>query len=155
MEKVTLWDGVTVVDQGVFTGSTAIKALIVLADNPPSLADDSFDESLKGIDVFVMCDRKDAYDNSDWKVFTNIQEDCNLSGIEQIASNNTINIYPNPASDFISVQTQGDVSITNSLGQIVKFIKNLKQSDKIDISDLENRIYFVNAGRKITKLVVQ
>ena len=153
LKKVTLWDGVITVDQGAFAGSTAIKTLIVLADNPPSLAEDSFDESLTDIDVFVLCNHKDAYDNSDWKFFTNIQEDCNLSGLDGIADNNLINIYPNPATDFINVSHQGNVTITNSLGQTIYNAYLVNDNNKINIRNWDNGVYFIKAGNKVSKLI--
>jgi hypothetical protein len=59
-----------------------------------------------------------------------------------------ITIYPNPASDFINIETNGliadEVIIINEKGQVVKsFDKKSQLYDNLDISDLIDGVYYV------------
>jgi hypothetical protein len=55
-------------------GSSNLKIITILANTPPTLEDDSFEGTLKGISIYVLNSSLDAYKNaSDWKVFPNIK----------------------------------------------------------------------------------
>jgi hypothetical protein len=65
-------------------------------------------------------------------------------------ANTNLKIYPNPAQDFIAIQTELvtddlDVTLVNELGQIIKSNKILQGSTLsiLDISSIYNGIYFV------------
>jgi hypothetical protein len=81
-------------------------------------------------------------------------------GISSPAVNHPVEIYPNPAQDFISVKFQGKVasfSIVNSVGQTVMRTKPSAATDKINISNFAPGIYFLksedSAGVKTAKFV--
>ena len=70
---------------------------------------------------------------------------------------NGLNIYPNPASDFIVVDFNGadlgkkEIIICNSLGQVVKNIQSNETSKtRINISGLKNGIYYIEVRNKNT-----
>lgn len=62
------------------------------------------------------------------------------------ADNNTISVYPNPAKDFItvnSVATIKTVKVYNTVGQVV-VEKSVKDNvTKINVSELKSGVYFV------------
>lgn len=76
---------------------------------------------------------------------------CKLEHVEHGLSveenvESTSCIYPNPVKDVFTI-TADDVKrvvMYNSLGQIVKSIEANDDNLKIDVSDLENGMYFVN-----------
>jgi hypothetical protein len=54
------------------------------------------------------------------------------------------NIYPNPATNFIYFETQIESYIlTNSLGQVVMSAKNLNVLEPLDITNLNQGLYFI------------
>ena len=68
------------------------------------------------------------------------------SGLEDIKNNKTnfIAIYPNPTSDFITINSQKTITkieLYNALGQLV--FQNNNTSEKINISFLTDGIYYV------------
>jgi hypothetical protein len=78
--------------------------------------------------------------------------------INQIESKNTFSMYPNPANSQIVIVTDliepiGEVLITDMTGKIIKQFQTQKSTTEIDISTLENGIYFVKAGGVSQKLV--
>ena len=74
----------------------------------------------------------------------------NTSGIENIYSNR-ISIFPNPASDIINVTTENkqpkQLSIFNRNGQLC-ISSGLKENIKIDISNLDEGVYFLKIKDK-------
>ena len=67
-------------------------------------------------------------------------------------------LYPNPANAKIILKTNafqalGEVLITDMTGKIVKQFQTQKSTTEIDISTLENGVYFVKAGGVSQKLV--
>lgn len=75
---------------------------------------------------------------------------------EQLSSDYLISIYPNPTKDLLIINTNLSISnyqITNSLGQVTKSDKFNNQP--IDISKLENGIYFIRIMTSDNKTILQ
>ena len=98
--------------------------------------------------------------------FSNVSSDITITtvyrlntvGIEDLELKNTFILYPNPANAKIilntnEIQALGEVLITDMTGKIVKQFETQKSTTEIDISNLENGIYFVKAGSASQKLV--
>lgn len=64
-------------------------------------------------------------------------------------STESFTLYPNPAKNYVQVDTQDEVSIYDLTGQLV-----LKGKDRIDISSLSDGMYFVKVGNCCKKMVV-
>ena len=67
------------------------------------------------------------------------------TAVNEINFIDNVNVYPNPSNDKINIDLPKDisnyqVSILNTLGQIVLF----SQSKEIDVSEIQNGIYFIN-----------
>jgi len=71
-----------------------------------------------------------------------------------------LQIYPNPASDYVNVDLTGlnggeyEIVIYNSVGQSIKVVKTTDSLNRIDISELNEGLYFVvvkNEGNPISK----
>ena len=78
-----------------------------------------------------------------------------LSGLNDIAQNNSITIYPNPASDKVTIEGKGEIKIINSLGQIVKEIKDNSTYRTLNIKDFERGVYYIKVSNTTQKLVVE
>ena len=86
-----------------------------------------------------------------------IQEhECGGSSINNEVAN-TFRVYPNPASDVIFVEGDvANITIYNSLGQIVKTIVN---NGQIDVRSFDNGIYYLtltslDKSRRVEKIVI-
>jgi len=65
----------------------------------------------------------------------------------------TLSLYPNPASDYVTLSKISDVNIYNVNGQLVKSAQN---AQIIDISDVESGLYFVkDMEGNVAKLIVK
>ena len=81
--------------------------------------------------------------------------------VETTTSENTFNIYPNPAKDFVKVSTdngqQTTVRIYNVLGMMIEEIEINSNEIEINVSDYKSGIYFINISNEesnITKKIV-
>ena len=73
----------------------------------------------------------------------------------------SLNIFPNPATSRITIQSPGEaisnITIINLLGQTVysrKFTVSSTQTD-VDVSDLPHGIYFIKANNEVRKFLKQ
>ena len=73
------------------------------------------------------------------------------------------NIYPNPATEFVTVELSDnvknientDIEIIDLNGKTLKAIKAKSEKTNIDVSDLSTGVYFVKVGNTVKKVMVQ
>ncbi len=69
------------------------------------------------------------------------------AGINEIYNSSLIKVYPNPAKDklIVSINNNGNsaIVITDMLGKSVKQIKTSELQTEINVSDLQDGVYFV------------
>ena len=78
-----------------------------------------------------------------------------ITNVETVVENN-IAIYPNPMNDVLNIQlgdSQSDVIIYNSLGQVVRRIAMASGDVQISVADLNEGIYFVKVNGEVTKVI--
>ncbi len=72
--------------------------------------------------------------------------------------NNPITIFPNPANNTFTITRKvpslQTLWIKNGIGQIVKTIKLVNQSEQIDINDLKSGVYIIDLNQTKKKLIV-
>ena len=94
-----------------------------------------------------------------------VVEYSTILGVEDFDLDSSIKLYPNPVIDFLTIKTEKTdllkIIIYNSLGQELRIIdleKNVT-SKSIDLSNLNNGIYFVKVssqnGKSIIKKIVK
>ena len=84
------------------------------------------------------------------------------AGINQVTGiNNQIIVYPNPASNSLHVSFSGNITgieIVNVVGESVKQFKAQGSNCSIDVSDLDNGVYFLQlnsiAGSATKKIII-
>lgn len=75
-------------------------------------------------------------------------------------SSNSVQIYPNPASESIIVSgltTNCDIRLYNLSGQLIKIISNDKAETQIciPVNDINNGTYLLQVGAEIVKFIKQ
>ncbi|OHX63835.1 InlB B-repeat-containing protein [Flammeovirga pacifica] len=94
--------------------------------------------------------------NMDITITATYEEDRPTS-IENGLSSSALLVYPNPATDIINVKNldaSQEIMIFNSVGQVVKMIKNI-ESNSIQVSDLPKGVYYLRNGIKSIKLIIK
>ena len=95
---------------------------------------------------------------------SNVTVNCTGTvGINNLLGNNQINIYPNPTQGKILIQnliqtSNNSIIIRNILGEIILNSDNKNNLVTLDISHLENGVYFIevssNNGIRIEKVIL-
>jgi hypothetical protein len=84
-------------------------------------------------------------DYNDWII--RFYGDCGWTpvGTEEHSEESTVSVYPNPAHDYITLNTDADAYITlfNSLGEEVKCVNAAGNSSAIYVGDLSPGVYIV------------
>jgi hypothetical protein len=90
-----------------------------------------------------------------------VTNNCNTSINSFTIQDKFLNIYPNPANEILTIETneeQGEIRITDLLGNEIKSEK-INKSLKINVSDISKGVYFVTlvSGKNIfaQKIIVQ
>ncbi|MEL6132278.1 MAG: lamin tail domain-containing protein, partial [Bacteroidota bacterium] len=82
---------------------------------------------------------------------------CGVVSIDENQLEQAIRLYPNPANEFLYVQSEGviqQVTIYNIMGQEVMRVADLNNGDQLDIRSLTENIYMVQMqveGKLLTK----
>lgn len=82
-------------------------------------------------------------------------------GVADNFASKTVNFYPNPATDYIYVETNiinyenNYMEIINLHGQLVKRVEIFNVKQTIDISEFDSGIYFIRAGNHTERLVIR
>ena len=72
---------------------------------------------------------------------------CTFLSVNEVEKANSINLFPNPTTQYISIASPlvkiNEVEIFNAEGRLVKkaFINN--ETDKIDVKDFADGVYYV------------
>ena len=144
---------VNTIEDRAFYKCSGLNTIDCKAENPPVLGSAVFGSINKdNVTVIVPCEKSSLYQNEiGWSLFNNIVENCESS--IDVVEENQILVYPNPAKESITLESDEDIFIFNNLGQIVKQINNPKGKTIINIQDLPQGTYYLKAGNKQQKLV--
>lgn len=113
------------------------------------IIDDFNGDGLKDIIIQGFVDNTNVYWNSSTVLNTS----------EQIATNQSINFYPNPAKDLINfkLNDESEVTLYNTLGQKILTKQFNSKEFVLDISNLSNGIYIIilneNGNLKTAKFI--
>lgn len=82
-------------------------------------------------------------------------------GISDNKTSQALRFYPNPATDYIHVESFNNnfensyMDIINLHGQIVKRVEISNAKQTIDVSGFDSGIYFIRAGNKTKRIVIR
>ncbi len=79
----------------------------------------------------------------------NLPGTCSTTGLEAISNNDNIQVYPNPASDFITIKSEGDAIeeylLYNINGQLIdKGLGNFSDELTIPLTNISSGFYFLH-----------
>ena len=79
-----------------------------------------------------------------------------IANVDEVIGRQSVMVYPNPANEMLYIElgdSQSDVVIYNSLGQMVKRIEMASGDVQMNVADLNSGVYFVKVNGEITKVV--
>ncbi|MCB9232067.1 MAG: T9SS type A sorting domain-containing protein [Bacteroidia bacterium] len=79
------------------------------------------------------------------------QPKIDIVGVEEIIESYSINLFPNPAQQFLNLETTSDeeleVSVFNALGQIVFDSRKFRKELSLDVQNISDGKYFLRVNR--------
>jgi len=105
------------------------------------------------VHIVVPCNCIEAFEAAEeWQGIL-LYDDCGNVGIEE-AEIVTMNVYPNPASETLTIEAEGPVTIIDEMGRVVKTLF-VKRKETINLDGLSSGFYFVKAGDEVKKVLVK
>ena len=109
--------------------------------------------------TFVQGDEADGSNNYYHGLTFDLNEIFSGIGVSvpEVSHNTKMEVYPNPASDKVSVtlNQNAEIVIYNIMGQVVYTVNGHAGINLIDVNSLSNGVYFINAGTETQKFVVK
>ena len=105
--------------------------------------------------VFIDCVNKSINSNTTYSAQLYI-DPAVATGVKQINTiSSELNIYPNPVENILTIEGQNisTVEIMDINGRTVKTINNNNSIKTIDVSSLNQGIYFIKTNNNVSKLV--
>ena len=106
-----------------------------------------------------------TYSETNWTnidATSSFSEDCSTTNIRYLDLNNHIDIYPNPAKDYIHViinksQTKNQTVIISDITGKISQVTDIRQNTNftIDVSNLTSGVYFIKIGAEVKKIFKQ
>jgi hypothetical protein len=110
--------------------------------------------------TFVQSDDTDETDNYYLGLTFELEDlfpGVNVGTEEYVSHNTHMTVYPNPATDRVSVilSQDSEVVIYNLMGQAIRTVEGRVGANTIDLSGLNAGVYFISAGSDTQKFVVK
>jgi len=144
-------------EQGAPIGYNVYKNGILIAENTTELSHNITADDMNIISVVAL------YEDEMTSVPVVELDGAGIGVVETTTAENTFNIYPNPAKDFVKVSTdngqQTTVKIYNTLGMLVetRLATSATNEIEINVSEYNPGIYFINISNEeynVTKKIV-
>jgi hypothetical protein len=82
-----------------------------------------------------------------------------LSSSNQVIANHLIRVFPNPATDFIQIESKNWINdiiqIFNVNGQLLKTLPFNHSIIQIDVQDLPSGTYFIKIGQTVKRILIK
>lgn len=121
-----------------------------LPSMPASIAVNSFwrytvtSESPNEITFIFMDMNRNAYYNSRVRI-------DKTTSVEKVSP--IVALYPNPASDYVVIQSQGQVKMFDSCGKVVSSFTTVSEKTRLNLTNLNTGLYFIQVnGSEFVKL---
>ena len=145
--------GIRQINSNAFSYCYELDYIYIHATEPFFLWDDAFADINDHVHIVVPCNCIEAFEASEEWQGIQLYDDCGNVGVGE-NENATVNIYPNPATETLTIEAEGLVTIVDEMGRVVRtlFVDN-KQT--IDLQGLTSGLYFVKAGTEVKKVMVK
>jgi hypothetical protein len=163
LTSLRLGTSLSAIGESAFAGCSALTSISALTTTPPTLGVDVFDDvTLSAITLAVPTSAVATYNAADvWKEMNVVG---GASAIADVQANTRLQIFPNPATDFVTITSpslpeKGDVNtviITDLQGRTVGNyeLQITNYGATINVSALPAGVYFVKVGDSVGKFII-
>lgn len=153
LEVIDIPASIQQINSNAFSYCYELDYIFIHTNQPFFLWDDAFADINDHVHIVVPCNCIEAFEAAEEWQGIQLYDDCGNVGIgenEAVA----LNAYPNPASETLTIEAEGPVTIVDEMGRIVRnlFVDN-KQT--MDLQGLSSGFYLVKAGAEVKKVMVK
>lgn len=153
LEVIDLPVGMKQINSNAFSYCPRLDYIYIHDTEPFFLWDDALADINDHVQIVVPCDCIEAFEAAEEWQGIQLYDDCGHVGVGE-AEATSINVYPNPASETLTIEAEGPVTIADEMGRVVRtlFVEDKKN---ISLQGLSNGFYFVKAGNEVKKVLVK
>ena len=153
LEVIDIPAGMGQINSNAFTYCPRLDYIFIHDTEPFYLWDDAFANINDHVHIVVPCNCIEAFEAAEeWQGIL-LYDDCGHVGVGE-AEIVTLDIYPNPASETLTIEAEGPVTIVDEMGRVVKTLF-VKREETISLEGLSSGFYFVKAGDEVKKVLVK
>ena len=153
LEVMDLPEGMVQINSNAFSNCPNLDYIFIHNTEPFFLWDDALADINDHVQIVVPCNCIEAFEASEEWQGIQLYDDCGHVGVEE-SGKVTMGIYPNPASETLTIETEGTVTIYDALGCPVRTLF-VNRKETIDLQGLASGIYFVKVGNEVRKIIVE
>ena len=153
LEEINLPEGMGQINSNAFSSCPKLDYIFINDTEPFFLWDDAFADINDHVHIVVPCNCIEAFEAAEEWQGIQLYDDCGHVGVGE-SEGATMVVYPNPASETLTIEAEGLVTISDEMGRVVRslFVDN-KQT--IDLQGLTSGLYYVKAGNEVKKVMVK
>jgi len=153
LEYIELPAGMQQINSNAFSFCYELDYIFIHDTEPFFLWDDAFADINDHVHIVVPCNCIEAFEAAEEWQGIQLYDDCGNVGIGETETV-TMSVYPNPASETITIEAEGLVTISDEMGRVVRTLF-VDDKQTVDLQGLSSGFYFVKAGDAVKKVLVK
>ena len=153
IEVIDIPAGMGQINSNAFSYCPRLDNIYIHDTEPFYLWDDAFADINDHVHIVVPCNCIEAFEAAEEWQGIQLYDDCGHVGVGE-ATTNAICVYPNPASEILTIEAEGPVTIFDEKGCVLKSLF-VDRKATIDLQGLASGFYFVKAGDEVRKIIVE
>ena len=153
LEVIDLPEGMVQINSNAFSSCPRLEYIFIHDTEPFFLWDDAFADINDQVHIVVPCNCIEAFEAAEEWQGIQLYDDCGHVGIDE-ANAVALGVYPNPASETLTIEAKGLVTLVDEMGRVVRTLF-VDDKQTIDLQSLSGGFYFVKAGNGVKKILVK
>ena len=153
LEVIDIPAGIKQINSNAFSNCLELDYIYIHATEPFFLWDDALADINDHVHIVVPCDCIEAFEAEEEWQGIQLYDDCGNVGVGETETA-SINVYPNPASETLTIEAEGLVTIVDETGRVVRYLF-VDNKQIVDLQCFASGIYFIKAGNEVKKVVVK
>ena len=145
--------GIRQINSNAFSYCYELDYIYIHATEPFFLWDDAFADINDHVQIVVPCNCIEAFEAAEEWQGIQLYDDCGHVGVGETETA-VMQIYPNPATESLTIEADGMVTIADEMGRVVKTLF-VDDKQTINLQGLSRGFYFVKAGNEVKKIMVK
>ena len=141
------------INSNAFSNCDELDYIFIHDTEPFFLWDDAFADINDHVHIVVPCNCIEAFEAAEEWQGIQLYDDCGHVGIGE-AEAVIMNVYPNPASETLTIEADGPVTIIDETGSVVRTLF-VNRKETLSLEGLSSGFYFVKVGNVVKKIIVK